>query len=119
MLGNADPVILYFDADGNMVDVLATASYMCENGECFYANMDVLVPVNVPAGWGAGTAAAPAMADIITTDALTATGAVGAALSALGEVGGYTLLAAKRGMWTRTTNSTIPMKHSCQTPAQP
>tara|TARA_B100001750_G_scaffold190247_1_gene160340 strand:- start:3241 stop:4053 length:813 start_codon:yes stop_codon:yes gene_type:complete len=61
---------------------------MCENGECFYANMDVLVPVNVPAGWGAGTAAAPAMADIITTDALTATGAVGAALEALGEVGG-------------------------------
>ena len=69
-------------------DSLATASYMCENGECFYANMDVLVPVNVPAGWGAGTAAAPAMADIITTDALTATGAVGAALEALGEVGG-------------------------------
>ena len=88
MLGNADPVILYFDADGNMVDVLATASYMCENGECFYANMDVLIPVNVPAGWGLGEATAPALGDIVTTDALTATGAVGAALSALGEVGG-------------------------------
>jgi len=87
MLGNADPVIIYFDSAGNEVAFLATASYMCENGACYYANMDVLIPVNVPAGWGSGTAAAPAMGDIITTDALTATGAVGAAIEALGDIG--------------------------------
>ena len=87
MLGNADPVIIYFDSAGNEVDLLATASYMCENGACYYANMDVLIPVNVPAGWGSGTAAAPAMGDIITTDALTATGAVGAAIEAFGDIG--------------------------------
>ena len=91
MLGNADPLIFYFDADGNQVDLLATASYMCVdelgNEGCYYAGTDVLVAVNVPAGWGAGTAAAPAMGDIITTDALTATGAVGAAIEAFGDIG--------------------------------
>ena len=89
MLGNADPLIFYFDAEGNMVDLLATASYMCEGGSCYYANTDVLVAVNVPSGWGAATAAAPALGDIISTDGFS-TGAVGAALSALGDVGGDT-----------------------------
>ena len=94
MLGNADPLIFYFDADGNAVDVLATASYMCVdaagNEGCYYAGTDVLVAVNVPAGWGAGEAAAPALGDIITTDALTATGAVGAAVGAFGDIGSGT-----------------------------
>ena len=52
--------------------------------------MDVLIPVNVPAGWGAGEAAAPALGDIVTTDALTATGAVGAAIDAFGDIGSGT-----------------------------
>ncbi len=94
MLGNADPLIFYFDADGNAVDVLATASYMCVdaagNEGCYYAGTDVLVAVNVPAGWGAGTADWPAASDIITTDALTATGAVGAAVGAFGDIGSGT-----------------------------
>ena len=90
MLGNADPVIIYFDSTGAEVDLLATASYMCEGGACYYANMDVLIPVNVPAGWGAGEAAAPALGDIVTTDALTATGAVGAAIDAFGDIGSGT-----------------------------
>ena len=94
MLGNADPLIFYFDADGNAVDVLATASYMCVdaagNEGCYYAGTDVLVAVNVPAGWGAGEAAAPALGDIVTTDALTATGAVGAAIGAFGDIGSGT-----------------------------
>ena len=63
-LGNADPLIFYFDADGNMVDLLATASYMCVdaagNTGCYYAGTDVLVAVNVASGWGAATATAPA-----------------------------------------------------------
>ena len=87
MLGNADPLIFYLDSAGNPVDVLAMASYMCEDGACFYAGTDVIVAVNVPAGWGAGVAAAPAVGDLITTDALTATGAVGAAFGALGDIG--------------------------------
>ncbi len=87
MLGNADPLIFYLDSAGNPVDVLATASYMCENGACFYAGTDVIVAVNVPSGWGAGEAAAPALGDLISTDALTATGAVGAAIGALGDIG--------------------------------
>jgi len=90
-LGNADPLIFYFDSDGNEVDLLATASYMCEGGACYYAGTDVLVAVNVPSGWGAATAAAPALGDIISTDGFS-TGAVGAALSALGDVGGETAL---------------------------
>jgi AGZA family xanthine/uracil permease-like MFS transporter len=60
---------------------------MCENGACFYAGTDVIVAVNVPSGWGAGEAAAPALGDLISTDALTATGAVGAAIGALGDIG--------------------------------
>ena len=88
-LGNADPLIFYFDADGNQVDLLATASYMCEGGSCYYANTDVLVAVNVASGWGAATAAAPAMGDILSFDGFS-TGAVGAALGALGDVGGDT-----------------------------
>ena len=87
MLGNADPLIFYLDAEGNPVDVLAMASYMCEGGSCYYANTDVIVAVNVPAGWGAGEAAAPALGDIITTDALTATGALFASAEALMDVG--------------------------------
>ena len=53
-----------------------------------YTDLTAIVAVNAPSGWGAATAAAPAMGDIITTDALSATGAVGAALSALSDVGG-------------------------------
>jgi len=59
MLGNADPLVIYFDANGTEVDLLATASYMCEGGSCYYANTDVLVAVNVPAGWGVAEATAP------------------------------------------------------------
>ena len=95
MLGNADPLIFYFDADGNAVDVLATASYMCVdaagNEGCYYAGTDVLVAVNVPAGWGAAEATAPELGigtgKLISTDALTATGAVGAAIGAFGDIG--------------------------------
>ena len=89
-LGNADPLIFYFDADGNMVDLLATASYMCVdaagNTGCYYAGTDVLVAVNVASGWGAATATAPALGDIVSLDGFS-TGAVGAALGALAEVG--------------------------------
>jgi len=62
---------------------------MCEGGSCYYANTDVLVAVNVASGWGAATAAAPAMGDILSFDGFS-TGAVGAALGALGDVGGDT-----------------------------
>ena len=98
MLGNADPLIFYFDADGNAVDLLATASYMCVdaagNEGCYYAGTDVLVAVNVPSGWGAAEATAPELGigtgKLISTDALTATGAVGAAIGAFGDIGSGT-----------------------------
>ena len=98
MLGNADPLIFYFDADGNAVDLLATASYMCVdaagNEGCDYAGTDVLVAVNVPSGWGAAEATAPELGigtgKLISTDALTATGAVGAAIGAFGDIGSGT-----------------------------
>ena len=91
-LGNADALIFYetMNADGEIVgvDILATPNFLCEGGACVYTDLTAIVAVNAPSGWGAATAAAPAMGDIITTDALSATGAVGAALSALSEVGG-------------------------------
>ena len=100
-LGNADMVVVY----GNDV-ITTTPHWGCEwwNGPdavsgtsvtwddgttvCLYAATDVSVIVNAASGWGSDIATAPAVADLITTDALTATGAVGAALSALGDVGG-------------------------------
>ena len=91
-LGNADALIFYetMNADGEIVgvDILATPNFLCEGGACVYTDLTAIVAVNAPSGWGAATAAAPAMGDIITTDALSATGAVGAALSALSDVGG-------------------------------
>ena len=91
-LGNADALIFYetMNADGEIVgvDILATPNFLCEGGACVYTDLTAIVAVNAPSGWGAATAAAPAVGDIITTDALSATGAVGAALSALSDVGG-------------------------------
>ena len=86
-LGNADPLIFYFDSAGDPVDVLAAASYTCTDGACMYAGTDVLVAVNVASGWGSATATAPALDAIISTDGFD-TGAVGKALGALGDVGG-------------------------------
>tara|TARA_B100000959_G_scaffold281426_1_gene345437 strand:+ start:756 stop:2324 length:1569 start_codon:yes stop_codon:yes gene_type:complete len=86
-LGNADPLIFYFDSAGDPVDVLAAASYTCTDGACMYAGTDVLVAVNVASGWGSATATAPALDSIISTDGFD-TGAVGKALGALGDVGG-------------------------------
>ena len=85
MLGNTDGVFEY-----NNEAIMATPHYFCNDGAgpCVYEDTTVTVYVNAAAGWGAATAAAPAVGDLITTDALTATGAVGAALSALGDVGG-------------------------------
>ena len=85
MLGNTDGVFAY-DNEA----IMATPHYFCNDGAgpCVYEDTTVTVYVNAAAGWGAATAAAPAVGDLITTDALTATGAVGAALSALGDVGG-------------------------------
>ena len=94
-LGNADPLMFYFDADGNPVDVLAMASYMCVDAVtgaegCYYAGTDVLVAVNVPSGWGSATATAPELGigagKLISTDAFSY-GAVGAAVTALGSIG--------------------------------
>jgi len=90
ILGNADPLIFYFDANGDPVDVLAAASYTCVDGACMYAGTDVLVAVNVPAGWGSAVATAPELGFgegmIMSTEGFD-TGAVGAALGALGSVG--------------------------------
>ena len=94
MLGNADALIFYetVNADGATVpvDILATPNFLCEDGTCVYTDLTAIVAVNAPAGWGAGEAAAPALGDIVTTDALTATGAVGAAISAFGDIGSGT-----------------------------
>ena len=92
-LGNADMVVVYSN------DVItSTPHWGCEwwNGPdatsgvlttwadgtevCLYAATDVSVIVNAASGWGSDTVAAPALGDILTTDALTATGAVGAAI---------------------------------------
>jgi len=100
-LGNADMVVVY----GNDV-ITSTPHWGCEwwNGPdatsgvlttwadgtevCLYAATDVSVIVNAASGWGADTVAAPALGDILTTDALTATGAVGAAImDGLGAIG--------------------------------
>ena len=80
MLGNADPS---FDFNNDAVlNTIGFAVYENESFTVFHA----------PAGWGAGTAAAPGMDEIITTDALTATGAIGESLSALADVGDKTPL---------------------------
>ena len=100
-LGNADMVVVY----GNDV-ITSTPHWGCEwwNGPdatsgvlttwadgtevCLYAATDVSVIVNAASGWGSDTVAAPALGDILTTDALTATGAVGAAImDGLGAIG--------------------------------
>ena len=100
-LGNADMVVVYSN------DVItSTPHWGCEwwNGPdatsgvlttwadgtevCLYAATDVSVIVNAAAGWGSDTVAAPALGDILTTDALTATGAVGAAImDGFGDIG--------------------------------
>jgi AGZA family xanthine/uracil permease-like MFS transporter len=98
MLGNADMVVVYSN------DVItSTPHWGCEwwngpdatsgvwdeaMGACVYAATDVSVIVNAASGWGSDTVAAPALGDILTTDALTATGAVGAAvMDGLGAIG--------------------------------
>jgi len=100
-LGNADMVVFY----GNDA-IMSTPHWGCEwwNGPdavsgvwtvfedgteaCVYAATDVNVIVNAAAGWGSDTVAAPALGDILTTDALTATGAVGAAImDGFGDIG--------------------------------
>ena len=94
-LGNADPLVLYFDANGDQVDLLAAASYTCVDpvtGDlgCYYAGTDVLVAVNVPAGWGSDVATAPSLGfgegKLMSTEGFD-TGAVGAALAALADIG--------------------------------
>jgi len=97
-LGNADMVVVYSN------DVItSTPHWGCEwwngpdatsgvwdetLGACVYAATDVTVFVNAAAGWGSDTVAAPALGDILTTDALTATGAVGAAImDGFGDIG--------------------------------
>jgi AGZA family xanthine/uracil permease-like MFS transporter len=98
MLGNADMVVVYSN------DVItSTPHWGCEwwngpdatsgvwdeaMGACVYAATDVTVFVNAASGWGSDTVAAPALGDILTTDALTATGAVGAAImDGFGDIG--------------------------------
>jgi len=77
MLGNADPTYDFY----NNPEVTTSIGF------AMYEGVDFTV-FHAPSGWGAATATAPALGDIISTDALTATGAVGAALNALGDVGG-------------------------------
>ena len=103
-LGNADMVVVYGNdaiesvphwacaADWWMVPEGAShgTSVTWDDGTvvCLYPGTDVSVIVNAAAGWGSDTVAAPALGDILTTDALTATGAVGAAImDGFGDIG--------------------------------
>ncbi len=103
-LGNADMVVVYGNdaieavphwacaADWWMVPEGAShgTSVTWDDGTvvCLYPGTDVSVIVNAASGWGSDTVAAPALGDILTTDALTATGAVGAAImDGLGDIG--------------------------------
>jgi len=104
MLGNADMVVVYGNdaieavphwacaADWWMVPEGAShgTSVTWDDGTvvCLYPGTDVSVIVNAASGWGSDTVAAPALGDILTTDALTATGAVGAAImDGFGDIG--------------------------------
>ena len=103
MLGNADMVVVYSNdaieavphwacaADWWMVPEGAShgTSVTWDDGTvvCLYPGTDVSVIVNAASGWGVEEAAAPALGDILSTDALTATGAMGAAVTALGDIG--------------------------------
>ncbi|HJL63985.1 MAG TPA: NCS2 family permease, partial [Candidatus Thalassarchaeaceae archaeon] len=96
-LGNADMVVAYDNAaitssphwgcgwwDAGTGTAGTSVTWDDGTVVCQYAATEVNVIVNAASGWGADTAAAPAVGDILTTDALSATGAVGSALSALG-----------------------------------
>lgn len=107
MLGNADMVVVYGNdaveavphwacaADWWMVPEGAShgTSVTWDDGTevCLYAATDVSVIVNAAAGWGDPVAIAPEIGfgegKMFSTEALTATGAVGSALSALGDIG--------------------------------
>ena len=99
-LGNADMVVAYDNAaitssphwgcgwwDAGTGTAGTSVTWDDGTVVCQYAATEVNVIVNAASGWGADTAAAPAVGDILTTDALSATGAVGSALSALGDIG--------------------------------
>ena len=107
MLGNADMVVVYGNdaveavphwacaADWWMVPEGAShgTSVTWDDGTevCLYAATDVSVIVNAASGWGDPVAIAPEIGfgegKMFSTEALTATGAVGSALSALGDIG--------------------------------
>jgi len=76
MLGNADPSFDFY----NNPEITTTIGFS------MYEGIDFTI-FHAPSGWGAAEATAPALGDIITTDALTATGAMGAAVTALGDIG--------------------------------
>jgi AGZA family xanthine/uracil permease-like MFS transporter len=90
-LGNADALVFYEDAaTGAAVDILATPNFLCEDETCFYPDINAIVAVNAPAGWGADVATAPELGfgegKLMSTEGFD-TGAVGAALGALADVG--------------------------------
>ena len=109
MLGNADMVVVYDNAAVTSVPHWACGAdwWLLEQGThgsqvtwddgtvvCQYAATEVNVIVNAAAGWGDGTATAPELGigdgKLISTEALTATGAAGEAFSALTEIGDET-----------------------------
>ena len=107
VLGNADMVVVYDNAA-----ITSTPHWGCgwwdpgagtagtsvtwDDGTvvCQYAATEVNVIVNAASGWGDGVATAPEIGvgdgKLISTEALTATGAAGKALSALGDIGDAT-----------------------------
>ena len=77
MLGNADPSYNFY----NNPEITTTIGFS------MYEGIDFTI-FHAPSGWGAAEATAPAVGDILSTDALTATGAMGAAImDGLGEIG--------------------------------
>ena len=80
MLGNADPTYDFY----NNPEVTTTIGF------AMYEGIDFTI-FHAPAGWGDAVATAPELGfgdgKMISTEALTATGAVGAALGALGDIG--------------------------------
>ena len=80
MLGNADPTYDFY----NNPEVTTTIGFS------MYEGVDFTV-FHAPSGWGDAVATAPELGvgdgKMISTEGLTATGAVGAALTALGEIG--------------------------------
>ena len=84
MLGNADAVIIY-DNEA----IMSTANFLCDGNVCVYPDTEVTVIVNAPAGWGAETAVAPELANIIGFVGLPKETLFGF-IDGFGDVGDYT-----------------------------